>query len=193
MDPLRKTAIPEGWNAAPHRRTRSRRPCGWRLEDRFARGLAKDPVGRSDAELGADHPRGSRESLMLVVDASVTVSALVGMGGFHELHDPDLIGPPLLWSETCSALHRAVWLKAIPREEALQALRGLERGPVRMRSPRRLRDEAWKLADQLGWARTYDAEYLALASLLECRLVTLDGRLRRGADRLGLVVLPEEL
>lgn len=41
--------------------------------------------------------------------------------------------------------------------------------------------------------RTYDAEYLALASLLKCRLVTLNGRLRRGADSLGFVIGPEEL
>jgi len=37
-----------------------------------------------------------------------------------------------------------------------------------------------------------DAEYCALASVLDCRLVTLDGRLRRGADRLGFVVTPSE-
>ena len=48
-------------------------------------------------------------------------------------------------------------------------------------------------ADEMGWARTYDAEYVALARLLDCRLVTLDSRLRRGADRLGLVVSPTEL
>ncbi|NLT07427.1 MAG: hypothetical protein GXY03_14120 [Solirubrobacterales bacterium] len=29
--------------------------------------------------------------------------------------------------------------------------------------------------------------------ILDCRLVTVDGRLRRGADRLGLVVTPDEL
>ena len=46
---------------------------------------------------------------------------------------------------------------------------------------------------QLGWAKTYDAEYVALASLLGCRLVTVDGRLRRGADRLGFVLGPTEL
>jgi len=53
--------------------------------------------------------------------------------------------------------------------------------------------ETTRIADQLGWAKTYDAEYVALASLLECRLVTLDGRLRGGADRLGLAVTPAEL
>jgi hypothetical protein len=39
----------------------------------------------------------------------------------------------------------------------------------------------------------YDAEYLALASLLKARVVTLDARFRRGADRTGLVVTPLEL
>ncbi len=57
----------------------------------------------------------------------------------------------------------------------------------------RLAAEAWSIADELGWAKTYDAEYVALASLLGCRLVTVDGRLRRGADRLGFVVGPTEL
>jgi predicted nucleic acid-binding protein len=49
------------------------------------------------------------------------------------------------------------------------------------------------VADELGWAKTYDAEYVALAGLLGCRLVTLDRRLRRGADQLGFVVSPDEL
>lgn len=51
----------------------------------------------------------------------------------------------------------------------------------------------WAIADELGWGRTYDAEYVALARILHCRLVTLDARLRRGADRLGFVVTPTEL
>lgn len=45
---------------------------------------------------------------------------------------------------------------------------------------------AWRLADRFDWAKTYDAEYLALASLLEAKLVTFDKRLRRAAERLGL-------
>jgi predicted nucleic acid-binding protein len=49
------------------------------------------------------------------------------------------------------------------------------------------------IAVELGWGRTYDAEYVALAKILRCRLVTLDMRLRRGADRLGFVITPDEL
>jgi len=45
----------------------------------------------------------------------------------------------------------------------------------------------------LWWAKTYDAEYVALALLLGTRVVTLDARLRQGADRLGCVVGPHEL
>jgi hypothetical protein len=56
-----------------------------------------------------------------------------------------------------------------------------------------LAGEAWSVADELGWAKTYDANYVALARLLRCRLVTLDARLRRGAARHGFVVGPTEL
>jgi predicted nucleic acid-binding protein len=68
----------------------------------------------------------------------------------------DLVAPPLMWSEVRCET---------PRTSG--ATRGL--------SP-----PTW------GGARTYDAEYVALARILGCRLVTVDGRLRRGADRLGL-------
>ena len=61
------------------------------------------------------------------------------------------------------------------------------------RRPDGLIDEVWKIAAELGWAKTYDAEYVALARLLGCRLVTLDVRLRRRSEQLGLVLTPAEL
>ena len=130
---------------------------------------------------------------MLVVDSSVAVAACLGQAAFQELGDGDLFAPPLLWPETRSALHLASWFGRITGEVAAEAVRRLEAAPVRMRNPATLGPEAWRLADLLGWARTYDAEYAALASLLRCRCVTVDSRFRRGADRLGFVVSPEEL
>jgi len=69
----------------------------------------------------------------------------------------------------------------------------LESCPVARKAPAALGAEAWRIADELGFAKTYDAEYLALAGVLGWKLVTLDGRLRRGADRTGLVITPGEM
>ena len=45
-----------------------------------------------------------------------------------------------------------------------------------------LRRVAWKVADQLGWADTYDAEYVALTQLQADAFVTLDKGLARKVD-----------
>jgi len=59
--------------------------------------------------------------------------------------------------------------------------------------PPELGQRAWELAEQHGWGRTYDAEYVALAQVLDCRVVTIDARLRRGAAQLGIVIGLDEL
>ena len=129
---------------------------------------------------------------MLVVDSSVALWASGVEGGFDDLGH-ELVAPPLLWSETRSVLHEMAWRGEVDRDDVEDARKRLERAPIDRRSPSRLGVEAWRIADELGWAKTYDAEYLALGRLLDCRVVTLDARLRRGADRMGLVVAPDEL
>lgn len=131
--------------------------------------------------------------MTLVVDASVAVPACLAADGFDVLLDDDLAAPALLWSETRSALHELVWRGEITAADGDVAREALERCPVRRVDDERLGGEAWRISDELGWAKTYDAEYVALARLLACRVVTLDARLRRGADRLGLVVSVSEL
>ncbi len=130
---------------------------------------------------------------MLVVDASVVFSACRVEGGFGLLADDNLVAPGLMWSEARSALHEVAWRGDLSRKDSLTALRRLETAPVVLSAPDELGEEVWRLADELGWAKTYDAEYVALARILGCRLVTLDARLRRGADQLGFVVSPAEL
>jgi len=65
--------------------------------------------------------------------------------------------------------------------------------PVVSRSPKRLHREAWRVADELGWAKTYDAEHVALARILGCWLFTIDDRLRRGAGRIVEIIGPHDL
>jgi predicted nucleic acid-binding protein len=105
------------------------------------------------------------------------------------------VAPPLLWSEVPSVLHELAFRREISTalaDAALQALLDNTIGLSEARPPA-LTQTAWGLATAFGWAKTYDAEYLATAQLLGCRLVTIDHRLRRGADRLGYVVTPSEL
>jgi predicted nucleic acid-binding protein len=131
--------------------------------------------------------------LTLVVDASVTVGACGVADGFEPFAGERLAAPPLMWSEARSALHLAMWQGRVEREDAERALSRLEQAPIRRRDSKRLGKEAWRIADELGWGRTYDAEYVALARLLDCRLVTLDARLLRGAESLDFVVGPDQL
>jgi len=130
---------------------------------------------------------------VLVVDASVAVTACLASDGFASFRGEQLVAPPLLWPEARSALHVMAFRgEELPETSRLAAER-LDAAPIEARHPAELGRDAWGLADEFGWAKTYDAEYLALAQILGCRLVTLDARLRRGADRLGFVISPTEL
>ncbi len=99
----------------------------------------------------------------------------------------------MIHAETLSTLHEMRW-----REEILGEMADLGRTrhrqmPVRIEQPSELSDEAWRIADEFGWAKVYDAHYVALARLFGCRLVTVDMRLWRGTKRLGFVVTPGDL
>jgi predicted nucleic acid-binding protein len=131
--------------------------------------------------------------LTLVVDATVTIASVGSADGFQTLGDEDLVAPALMWSEARSTLHLGLLNGKVSTEHAEAQLEHLESCPVRRIDDPELGRTAWKIAEQFGWGRTYDAEYVALAQILGCRLVTLDGALRRGADRLGFVVSPAEL
>jgi predicted nucleic acid-binding protein len=69
----------------------------------------------------------------------------------------------------------------------------LLKAPVKIRRPVGLIESAWRVADELGWAKTYDAQYVALAQMLDCQLVSVDERLLRGVARLGIAVRPREV
>lgn len=130
---------------------------------------------------------------MLVVDAAVVVTACLSEAGLEPLAKEQLIAPYLMWSEVASVLHELRWRKEISDELASIAHARLSEADISPRRPKGLTDEAWRIADRLGWAKTYDAEYLALAKLLRCRLLTTDAKLKTSGARVVGVIGPNEL
>jgi predicted nucleic acid-binding protein len=130
---------------------------------------------------------------VIVLDASAAVQACLAADGFDLFGNEHLTAPALLWSEASSALHEMRWRKEISAGLADIAFERLLAAPVSPRSPKRLRREAWRVAEELGWMKTYDAEYVALARTARCRLFTLDARLRRGAGHVVPIIGPGDL
>jgi predicted nucleic acid-binding protein len=129
----------------------------------------------------------------LAIDASVAVAAAANPLGFERFRRFELVAPPLMWIESLSTLHAMKWRGELRSEQAEPMRDRVLAAPVSRHEPDGLGYEAWKVADELGWAKTYDANYVALARMLKCQLVTLDARMRRGTARLGFVVGPTEI
>jgi predicted nucleic acid-binding protein len=130
---------------------------------------------------------------VLVVDAAVVITACLSEIGLKGLAREELVAPYLMWSEASSVLHELRWHREISAELATIALDRLIAANVSARRPKGLIQEAWRVADRLGWAKTYDAEYLALARLLKCRLLTSDAKLKAVGSGLARVIGPAEL
>jgi predicted nucleic acid-binding protein len=110
-----------------------------------------------------------------VVDAGVVLhlaNAEVKVRATHKL-----LAPTLLRSQTLSALHEAVQRGEIPADVARHRLAHIRRMRIRLLGDAVLQRRAWDLADQLGWASTYNAEYVALTQLQADAFVTLDAEL----------------
>ncbi len=119
---------------------------------------------------------------MIVVDASVVVTALVGEAEFGDaararlLADTDLHVPHVIDLEIASALRRNVRSRAMSSRRAAQAIEDL--GDLRLhRYPHApFLARTWELRENIT---TYDAVYVALAEALETVFVTADERLAR--------------
>src|SRR5438552_18570611 len=77
-------------------------------------------------------------------------------------HVHQLLAPTLLRSQTLSLLYRAVRQGEMSKKDADRQLNYVRALRIRLLGDRVLQNVAWKLADQLGWPDTLDAEYVAL-------------------------------
>jgi indolepyruvate ferredoxin oxidoreductase alpha subunit len=115
-----------------------------------------------------------------VVDAGAVIR--LASAGIDVPAEHQLLAPTLLRSQVLSRLHEAVHRGDLPADVARERLARIGSLPIRLLGDAVLRRRAWELADRLGWASTYDAEYVALTQLQADALVTLDPGLARSVE-----------
>ena len=126
-----------------------------------------------------------------VIGPDVAISlahAQAVIGAEHQI-----LAPTLLRSQLLSMLYQAARRGEITKKDAerrFNYVRGLR---IRLLGDRALQDIAWKVADQLGWSDTYDAEYVALTQLQADAFITLDRQLARAVNDLVTVAPIEAL
>jgi indolepyruvate ferredoxin oxidoreductase alpha subunit len=96
-----------------------------------------------------------------------------------------LVAPTLVRSQALAALYEAARRGEITASEGIERVTRLNSLKVRFLGDKVLQRQAWKVADQMGWETTYDAEYVALTTLQADALVTSDDELARAVT--GLV------
>jgi predicted nucleic acid-binding protein len=96
-----------------------------------------------------------------------------------------LVAPTLVRSQALSALYEAARRGEISAAEGLERVTRINSLKVRFLGDKVLQRTAWKIADQLGWETTYDAEFVALTQLQADVFVTSDRDLARAVS--GLV------
>ena len=108
----------------------------------------------------------------------------------HETVIPDehqLLAPTLLRSQILSLLYQAVRRGEMTMKDADRHLNYVRALRIRLLGDRVLQNVAWKIADQLGWPDTLDAEYVALTKLQADALITLDAEFAHAVK--GIVMI----
>jgi predicted nucleic acid-binding protein len=129
-----------------------------------------------------------------IVENAVVARFVVDCGATLELASAEVeLSPgkelyaPTLWrSETLAAVYDAVRGGQLGEDEAKARLAYVNALKIRLLGDAVLRRRAWEVAIELGLPTTYPAEYVALAQLQKCVLVSTDvALLKRAADVLA--------
>ena len=104
-----------------------------------------------------------------------------------------LLAPTLIRSQLLSLLYQGAGRGELTRRDADQALTYVRGLRLRLLGDRVLQNVAWEVAQTLGWADTYAAEYVALTRLQADAFVTLDQGMARSVKELVRVAPMDEL
>lgn len=109
----------------------------------------------------------------------------IAAGEIEVAAEHKLLAPTLVRSQALSALYEAARRGEITAAQGIERVTRINSLRVRFLGDKVLQRTAWKVADQLGWETTYDAEFVALTQLQADVLVTSDRELAHAVS--GLV------
>ena len=109
----------------------------------------------------------------------------ISAGEVEVASEHQLVAPTLVRSQALTALYAAARRGEISAAEGLERVTRVNSLKVRFLGDKVLQRTAWKVADQLGWETTSEAEFVALTQLQADAFVTSDGELARQVS--GLV------
>ena len=119
----------------------------------------------------------------VVVDCETLLR--IAAGEIEVAAEHKLVAPTLVRSQALSALYEASRRGEITAAEGIERVTRINSLKVRFLGDKVLQRTAWRVADQLGWETTFDAEFVALTKLRADLFVTSDGDLARAVS--GLV------
>ena len=126
-----------------------------------------------------------------VIDPGVAIALATGERVVSSDHE--LLAPTLLRSQVLSTLHEAVQRGDWTAERGLELHDRIGRMKIRLLGDAVLRRVAWRVADELGWPSTFDAEYVALAKLQADAFVTMNPELARNVAGIVTVATIDDL
>jgi len=88
-----------------------------------------------------------------------------------------LVAPTLVRSQALAAMYTAARRGDLTAAEGIDRVTRINSLKVRFLGDKVLQQQAWKVAQELGWETTYDAEYVALTTLQADAFVTSNAEL----------------
>jgi predicted nucleic acid-binding protein len=117
-----------------------------------------------------------------VIDCDTLLRIVAGEVAVAAGHQ--LVAPTLVRSQALSALYEAARRREISAAEGIERVTRINSLKIRFLGDKVLQRTAWRVADQLGWETTFDAEFVALTQLQADAFVTSDGELARAVSDL---------
>jgi len=108
----------------------------------------------------------------------------IAAGEIEVAPEHQLVAPTLVRSQALAALYESARRGEISAPEGIEGVTRINSLKVRFLGDKVLQRTAWRVADQLGWETTYDAEFVALTQLQADALVTSDRKLARAVSDL---------